>query len=184
MKGPPGSKGLPGPVGEGGEPGVPGPLGPPGIPGAPGAPGSPGLPKHYLGGPVARDVEALKRTIARLDLVINFDFVRSVGQKIFVSFKERGSFSKAVQFCSQEGFELALPQNEEENTILTEVFGEGDEAAWLDVNNSNNLIFTKWGEGQAYTSVQASHCTVLTESGIWRMTRDCFLSAYIVCQTS
>lgn len=117
---------------------------------------------------------------------INFDFVRSVGQKFFVSFKERGSFSNAVQFCSQEGLELALPQNEEENTILTEVFGESGEMAWLDVNNnnSNNLIFTKWGEGHAYTSVQASHCTVLTESGIWRTTHDCFLSAYIVCQTS
>ncbi|XP_028286290.1 mannose-binding protein C-like [Parambassis ranga] len=158
---------MPGPSGNQGTPGLAGPAGPPGIP-------------EYLG-PVAWDIEALKKTMAKLDQAINFDCVRRVGQKYFVSNKERGPFQRAVQFCSQRGLELALPQNEEENRKLTQVFGEADKMAWINVKEPP-LTFTKWGPGQPDGSVLDSGCTVVTEDGSWRATHDCFLNAYIVCQ--
>ncbi|KAI3371091.1 hypothetical protein L3Q82_023733 [Scortum barcoo] len=126
--------------------------------------------------------------------VINYDFVRRVGQKYFVSYKERGSFSTAVDFCSQRGLELALPQNEEENSVLTQVFGDVHKTAWINVNNNKAegnfeadlknrpLTFTKWGEGQPDRSIQDTGCTMLSENGIWRVTRECSLDAYIVFQ--
>lgn len=47
----------------------------------------------------------------------------------------RDSFFTATEFCSQRGLELALPQNEEENRVLTQVFGDVDKTAWINVNN-------------------------------------------------
>uniref|UniRef100_A0A8P4GJH2 C-type lectin domain-containing protein n=1 Tax=Dicentrarchus labrax TaxID=13489 RepID=A0A8P4GJH2_DICLA len=125
---------------------------------------------------------------------INYDFVRRVGQKYFVSYKERDSFSRAVEFCSQQGLDLALPQNEEENIALTQFFGDVYKEAWINVNNKkaegnfeadmNNqpLTFTKWGEGQPDKSIEATGCTMLSENGVWRVTHECFLNAYIICQ--
>ncbi|KAI3370610.1 hypothetical protein L3Q82_007173 [Scortum barcoo] len=89
---------------------------------------------------VLEHVECLE-SVDRLDLysvekLINFDFVRRVGQKYFVSYKQRGSFSTAVDFCSQRGLELALPQNEEENSMLTQVFGDVHKTAWINVNSN------------------------------------------------
>lgn len=59
---------------------------------------------------------------------INYNFVRRVGQKYFVSNKERDYFSRATEFCSQQGLELPLPQNEEESNVLI----------ISDVNNKKN----------------------------------------------
>ncbi|XP_069019189.1 mannose-binding protein C-like [Embiotoca jacksoni] len=141
---------------------------------------------------IGRDVDTLKKSINKLTQVINFDFVRRVGQKYFVSNKERGSFSRAAEFCSQRGLELALPQNEDENSSLTEVFWDDLKTVWINFNNkkaegavdmeTRPLIFTKWGEGQPDQSVQESGCTMLSENSIWRVTDDCFLNAYIICQ--
>uniref|UniRef100_A0A3Q1AXR9 C-type lectin domain-containing protein n=1 Tax=Amphiprion ocellaris TaxID=80972 RepID=A0A3Q1AXR9_AMPOC len=125
---------------------------------------------------------------------INFDFVRKVGQKYFVSNKERGSFSKAEDFCSQRGLELALPQNEEENSMLTQLYGEDDKRAWIGINNKKAegdfkfdmkkrpLTFTKWGQGQPDRSIQETGCTMVTENAVWQVTRECSLYAYIICQ--
>ncbi|KAJ4938325.1 hypothetical protein JOQ06_002945 [Pogonophryne albipinna] len=97
---------------------------------------------------------------------ISYDFVRRVGQKYFVSYKKRDSFSSAVEFCSQQGLELALPQNEEENSKLNQFFGDIHKEAWINVNNNKAegnfltdmknrpLTFTKWGEGQPDKSIQ------------------------------
>ncbi|XP_071348977.1 pulmonary surfactant-associated protein D-like [Trachinotus anak] len=224
LQGPPGLPGPPGPPGLKGEkgiPGLPGSSGRPGLPGSPGLPGrdgSPGFPgqKGDLGfpgvpgrpgepGPRATcgrdttdsscpDLNTLKESLARLELAINYRFVRKVGQKYFVSYKERDSFSTAVEFCSQRGLELALPQNEEENNVLTQVFGDVYKAAWININNkkaegnfeadmkNRPLTFTKWGEGQPDRSIQGTGCTMLSENGIWQVTRECFLNAFIVCQ--
>uniref|UniRef100_A0A673AMR2 C-type lectin domain-containing protein n=1 Tax=Sphaeramia orbicularis TaxID=375764 RepID=A0A673AMR2_9TELE len=119
--------------------------------------------------------------------VIKYDFIRRAGQKYFVSFKERGSLSKAVDFCSQQGLQLALPQNEENNT-LTQMFGEGDKTAWITQGNfavdlkNQPLVFTKWAEGQPDRSVQDTGCTMLTENGFCTVTQECSLQAYIICQ--
>lgn len=125
---------------------------------------------------------------------VNHDFVRRVGQKYFVSNKERGSFSQAIEFCSQQDLELALPRNEEENSALTQLFGEVDKMVWIYVNNkkaeghfetdmkNRRLTFTKWGEGQPNGSVGDTGCTMLSENGVWRVSQDCSLNAYIVCQ--
>ncbi|XP_051238888.1 mannose-binding protein C-like [Dicentrarchus labrax] len=141
-----------------------------------------------------RETEHLKKSFAKLELAINYDFVRRVGQKYFVSYKERHSFSRAVEFCSQQGLDLALPQNEEENIALTQFFGDVNKEAWINVNNKkaegnfeadmNNrpLTFTKWGEGQPDKSIEATGCTMLSENGVWRVTHECFLNAYIICQ--
>ncbi|XP_037834276.1 pulmonary surfactant-associated protein A-like [Kryptolebias marmoratus] len=213
--------GLPGPKGEKGDPGFPGLPGKPGIFGMPGvkgefgADGRPGLPgqKGEYGAPgmtgppgpvimcgrdhigsLKRDVDALMRTAAQLDQAVNFDFVRKVGQKYFVSNKETDSFSKAVEFCSQQGLELALPQSEEENRILTQLIGEADKTAWINVNNkkaegdfrsdlkNQPLTFTKWGEGEPDDSIQGTGCTMVSETGMWRVTQDCSLNTYIICQ--
>uniref|UniRef100_A0A3Q2ZSI3 C-type lectin domain-containing protein n=1 Tax=Kryptolebias marmoratus TaxID=37003 RepID=A0A3Q2ZSI3_KRYMA len=123
-----------------------------------------------------------------------FDFMRKVGQKYFVSNKETDSFSKAVEFCSQQGLELALPQSEEENRILTQLIGEADKTAWINVNNkraegnfrsdmkNQPLTFTKWGEGEPDDSIQGTGCTMVSETGMWRVTQDCSLNAHIICQ--
>ncbi|XP_035811191.1 mannose-binding protein C-like isoform X2 [Amphiprion ocellaris] len=197
-------RGPPGPKGERGEPGPMGPAGPSGLPGKDGLHGligSPGQPgnvedcEQESSNFVSRNVvAALKRTIAKLDLAITFDFVRSVGQKYFVSNKERGSFSKAEDFCSRRGLELALPQNEEENSMLTQLYGEVDKRAWIGVNNKmaggdfefdmkeRPLTFTKWGQGQPDRSIQETGCTMVTENAVWQVTRECSLYAYIICQ--
>ncbi|KAM9351982.1 uncharacterized protein ABDE67_006841 [Symphorus nematophorus] len=204
--------GLPGPKGDQGSPGLPGlqgPRGSPGIQGLPGikgekgdtgfpgmsgAPGFPGPP-----GPVCReddascpDLKTLKERLTKLELAINYNFVRRVGQKFFVSYKERDSFATAVEFCSQQGLELALPQNEEENNILTQFFGDVYKTAWINVNNkkaegdfetdmtNRRLTFTKWGEGQPDKSIQEIGCTMLSENGVWKVTHECFLNAFII----
>ncbi|KAI3371058.1 hypothetical protein L3Q82_023693 [Scortum barcoo] len=136
----------------------------------------------------------LRESLAKLEVAVNFDFVRRVGQKYFVSNKQRGSFSTAVDFCSQRGLELALPQNEEENSVLTQVFGDVHKTAWINVNNNKAegnfeadlknrpLTFTKWGEGQPDRSIQDTGCTMLSENSVWRVTRECSLDAFIICQ--
>uniref|UniRef100_A0A3B3V3T5 C-type lectin domain-containing protein n=1 Tax=Poecilia latipinna TaxID=48699 RepID=A0A3B3V3T5_9TELE len=125
---------------------------------------------------------------------ITYSFVRKVGEKYFVSDKERQRFEKAVEFCSQRGLELALPQSEEENSALTEVFGDAYKTVWINVNkekargnftldaNNRPLTFTKWGAGQPDSSVQDVGCTMVSENGFWEVTKKCFLYAYVVCQ--
>ncbi|XP_026221853.1 pulmonary surfactant-associated protein D-like [Anabas testudineus] len=200
---------LQGPRGERGFPGPPGPTGDPGLPGPPGVQGSHGLygpagprgptgpPGSVLlckGGSISRDVETLQLTIAKLALVISYDFVRRVGQRYFVSYKKEGSFSKAVEFCSQQGLELALPQNEDENSALTQVFDKDVKRAWINVNNNKAegdfqvdmknkpLSFTKWAKGNPDTSIQTTGCTLLLENGMWKVTQECSVNACIVCQ--
>ncbi|XP_030281582.1 pulmonary surfactant-associated protein D-like [Sparus aurata] len=221
--GPEGAPGFPGPKGVRGAPGADGVMGnrgPPGRAGNVGPPGPPGavimcgrgltdiscvslclrpcsrlfLVPHDPFAPARQDVQTSQRSIVKLQFAINYDFVRRVGQKYFVSYKERGSFSRAVDFCSQQGLELALPQNEEENNMLTQVFGEVHKMAWINVNNNKAegkfetdmknrpLTFTKWGAGQPDRSVGDTGCTMLSEHGIWRLTQECSLNAYIVCQ--
>uniref|UniRef100_A0A3B4VPZ2 C-type lectin domain-containing protein n=1 Tax=Seriola dumerili TaxID=41447 RepID=A0A3B4VPZ2_SERDU len=126
-------------------------------------------------------------------ITINYDFVQTVAEKYFVSYKERDSFSRAVEFCSQRGLDLALPQNEEENVALTQFFGDTYKTAWINVNTkkaegnfevdlkNRPLTFTKWGEGQP-DRLQDTGCTVLSENGAWQVTHDCSLNAYIICQ--
>ncbi|MED6266734.1 hypothetical protein CHARACLAT_005071, partial [Characodon lateralis] len=147
-----------------------------------------------LFGSVRRDVERLMKMSAKLDVAISFDFVRKVDQKYFVSNKERGSFLKAVEFCSQQGLELALPQTEEENRILIQLLGEADKIAWININSrkaegnfqsdmkSQPLTFTKWGERQPDQTIQDTGCSMVTENGSWRVTQDCSMNAYIICQ--
>lgn len=210
--GPPGSPGTPGTPGTAGVPGRPG-SGPPGDSGFPGTPGEPGagLPgqKGSLGFPGNRglvglpgvcqdcgskDYTTLTERFSKFELALNYDFVRRVGQKYFVSYKKRDSFSSAVEFCSQQGLELALPQNEEENSKLTQFFGDIHKKAWINVNNNKAegnfltdmknrpLTFTKWGEGQPDKSIQGTGCTMLSESGVWQVTSECSMNAYIICQ--
>uniref|UniRef100_A0A3Q3FLF2 C-type lectin domain-containing protein n=1 Tax=Kryptolebias marmoratus TaxID=37003 RepID=A0A3Q3FLF2_KRYMA len=127
-------------------------------------------------------------------MTIGYPFVRKVHQKYFVSNKERASFEKAVEFCSKRGLELALPESEEENDKLIEVFGDAFKDVWINVNkekaegdftvdmNNRPLTFTKWGEGQPDASIQGTGCTMVSENGIWSVTKECFLYAFIVCQ--
>ncbi|XP_074490045.1 mannose-binding protein C-like isoform X2 [Sebastes fasciatus] len=190
----PGFPGFPGTKGEHGSVGPVGARGAAGLPGLVGPPGSVVMCGRDPVGSVSRDVETLKRITAKLQLAINYDFVRRVGQKYFVSYKERDSFSRAVEFCSQRNLELALPHNEEENNMLTQFFGDDYKTAWINVNNNKAegnfeadmkkrpLTFTKWGEGQPDRSIQGTGCTMLSENGVWRVTPDCFLNAYIICQ--
>ncbi|XP_026221855.1 mannose-binding protein C-like [Anabas testudineus] len=190
-------QGLPGPKGDPGLQGLPGPKGNPGLPGIPGSKGEPGIPGFP--GPegwcsISRDLDTLKVTIAKLELAISYDFVRRVGQRYFVSYKKEGSFSKAVEFCSQQGLELALPQNEDENSALTQVFDKDIKKAWINVHNNKAegnfqvdmknkpLSFTKWAEGQPDTSIQNTGCTLLLENGMWKVTQECSVNACIVCQ--
>ncbi|MEQ2222151.1 hypothetical protein ILYODFUR_023046 [Ilyodon furcidens] len=127
-------------------------------------------------------------------MAINYSFVRKVGQKYFVSNMERNRFEMAVEFCSQRGLELALPQNEEENNALIEVFKDPYTEAWIAVNkkkaegnfaldmNNQTLTFTKWETGQPDTSIQDAGCTMVSEKGFWKVNKECFLNAFIVCQ--
>ncbi|XP_029993071.1 mannose-binding protein C-like [Sphaeramia orbicularis] len=208
IPGPPGPKGdigdpgVPGPYardglpGLPGPPGIPGPPGPPGARGAPGRTGEPGRPATCDAGPsssIMKELETFKTNVAKLERAINYDYVQRVGEKYFVSYKDRGSFSMAVEFCSQRGLELALPQNTEENDRLSHFFGSDDNTVmWININNKKGnfevdmenrpLKFDKWAVGQPDRSVQDTGCTMLTESGFWRVTHDCFQHVYIICQ--
>ena len=129
---------------------------------------------YVLGVPYIPDI----RPVVFFFSAVNHDFVRKVGEKYFMSNKERGSFSRAIEFCSQQDLELALPNNEEENSALTQLFGEVDKMVWIDVNNqkaeghfetdmkNRRLTFTKWGEGQPNGSVGDTGCTMLSENGV------------------
>ncbi|KAM9755067.1 mannose-binding protein C-like isoform 1-T3 [Menidia menidia] len=190
-RGLPGFPGIKGLLGTRGEPGFTGQLGLPGPPGPPG-------PAIFCGpdifGSVFEDVETLQKTVAKLEKAINFNFARKVGQKYFVTNKERGSFWKAVEFCSQPGLELALPQSEEENSKLAQLWDEADEKAWINVNtkkaegnfetNTNNqpLTFTKWGAAQPDETIQETGCSLLSGDGVWRVVQACSMDAYIICQ--
>ncbi|XP_034541411.1 collectin-11-like [Notolabrus celidotus] len=194
VRGPRGRPGRDGVPGIEGRPGLKGDLGASGYPGIPGIPGYPGKCTHDTIASQCQDIEALSESISKLQQAINYDFVLRVGQKYFVSYKERDSFSKAVEFCTQRGLELALPQNEEENNILTQFFGDVYKMAWINVNNKkaegdfvvdmNNrpLTFTKWGDRQPDKSIQDTGCTMLSENGVWSVTQECFLNGFIICQ--
>ncbi|XP_028287226.1 mannose-binding protein-like [Parambassis ranga] len=195
-----GATGMPGERGLSGNPGLPGVKGEQGDEGLVGIPGLPGLPGRQTmcseGSAFGcSDVYAVKKNLANLELAISYDFVRGIGQKYFVSLKKRGSFSKALEFCSQRGLELALPQSEEENSILTEVFEEySDRGVWIGVNNkwaegkfradmkNQPLTFSKWAEGQPDRSIRGTGCTMLKNDGMWRVTDECSSSSYIICQ--
>lgn len=109
-----------------------------------------------------------------------------------MSYKERESFSEAFEFCSGQGLELALPQNQEENRVLTQVFGDVYKAVWINVNNRTGnfgvdmsdrpLTFTNWQGGHPGISSWDWSCTMLVENGVWRVTPECFLNAFVVCQ--
>uniref|UniRef100_A0A3B4VNQ0 C-type lectin domain-containing protein n=2 Tax=Seriola dumerili TaxID=41447 RepID=A0A3B4VNQ0_SERDU len=194
-RGPPGTPGVRGPIGPTGPSGDRGETGRPGMRGMKGPPGPPGPkgstgPVVICGDPfssIHQEAETLKKRHAKLNLAINYGFVRRVGRKYFVSNKERDSFSRADEFCSQRGLDLALPQNEEENNILTQVFGDAYKTAWINVNTkkaegnfevdlkNRPLTFTKWGEGQP-DRLQDTGCTVLSENGAWQVTHDCSLN--------
>uniref|UniRef100_A0A3P8SIF3 C-type lectin domain-containing protein n=1 Tax=Amphiprion percula TaxID=161767 RepID=A0A3P8SIF3_AMPPE len=135
------------------------------LPGPPGPKGDRGEP-----GPKTNVFTCLHKPdlwhVAFFFLAINFDFVRSVGQKHFVSNKERGSFSKAEDFCSQRGLELALPQNEEENSMLTQLY-------------ERPLTFTKWGQGQPDRSIQETGCTMVTENAVCAWQCYCLTGSFI-----
>uniref|UniRef100_A0A3Q1J5D4 C-type lectin domain-containing protein n=1 Tax=Anabas testudineus TaxID=64144 RepID=A0A3Q1J5D4_ANATE len=204
-KGDPGLQGLPGPKGNPGLPGIPGSKGEPGIPGFPGPEGIFGR-RGAVGprGPPGQFWDYGKQMCFKCvsDFLnvffffsaISYDFVRRVGQRYFVSYKKEGSFSKAVEFCSQQGLELALPQNEDENSALTQVFDKDIKKAWINVHNNKAegnfqvdmknkpLSFTKWAEGQPDTSIQNTGCTLLLENGMWKVTQECSVNACIVCQ--
>ncbi|XP_062277238.1 pulmonary surfactant-associated protein D-like [Scomber scombrus] len=195
-----GPAGRAGPIGSPGPTGFPGPAGRPGPTGFTGAPGFPGAtgPAVMCGRDlldfVDKDLDALKKSFSKLELAVTYDFVRKAGQKYFVSNKKKGSFSQAIEFCSQQDLELALPKNEKENSALTHFFGEMDKMVWINVNNKkavghfqtdmkkSALNFTKWGEGQTDTSVRETGCTMLSENGVWRVSNECSLNAYIICQ--
>uniref|UniRef100_UPI0037E908DA collectin-11-like n=1 Tax=Semicossyphus pulcher TaxID=241346 RepID=UPI0037E908DA len=191
--GPPGPPGRTGPSGPPGHPGIRGPSGEPGPPGPPGIIDQPSLVTVLLGS-LTNDIQTLKESTTKLEQAINYDFVQRVGPKYFVSYKERASFSGAIEFCSQQGLELALPQDEKENSILTQFFGVDDRMAWINVNTkkaegnfgvdveNRPLTFTKWGEGQPDKSIQDTGCTMLSENGVWSVTQECSLPAYIICQ--
>ncbi|XP_071402003.1 pulmonary surfactant-associated protein D-like [Centroberyx affinis] len=196
---PGGGEGPPGPPGRPGRPGLPGVDGLQGPPGLPGAPGPQGPSESRQGhtdstGSLNSEFEALKNSIAKLELAVNYDFIRKAGQKYFVSYKERNSFSEAAEFCSQRGLELALPQNEEENNILTQFFGTVYKEAWINVNNNKAegnfetdmknrpLTFTKWGEGQPDKSIGDTGCTKVSDTGAWQVTKECFINAFIICE--
>ncbi|XP_025765078.1 pulmonary surfactant-associated protein D [Oreochromis niloticus] len=204
--GPAGPPGIPGPPGQKGDTGLIGPHGIPGPPGVTGFIGPPGFPgpsgkdsdcRTELFGDIDQDLQTirgLKETITKLELVINYDFARGVDEKYFVSNKERGSFFQAVEFCSQRGLELALPQSDKENRLLTEVFESSPKTVWINVSNrkaegnfgadmkNRPLTFTSWAEGQPDKSIQDPGCTTLSEDGVWRVTSECSMNAYIVCQ--
>ncbi|XP_043981364.1 pulmonary surfactant-associated protein D-like isoform X1 [Gambusia affinis] len=206
--GPPGIDGLPGPTGKTGWDGPPGPAGPPGAPGVsvigPPGPAGPHGPPGKTGpagaqGPpgepgVSCTCPDIQQQLTKLELAVTYSFVRKVGEKYFVSNTEREPFEKAVKFCSQRGLELALPQGEEENNALTEVFSIAYKSVWINVNtkksqgnftldaNNRPLTFAKWGAGQPDASVQDVGCTTVSRNGFWEVTKECFLNAYIVCQ--
>ncbi|XP_027855391.1 pulmonary surfactant-associated protein D-like [Xiphophorus couchianus] len=191
--GPPGAPGVPGVPGvsEMGPPGPAGPHGPPGKTGPAGSQGPPGEPGVSCSCP---DIKAIEQPLTKLQLAITYSFVRKVGEKYFVSYKEREPFEKAVNFCSQRGLELALPQSEEENNALAEVFDDAYQTVWINVNkkkaqgdftldaNDRPLTFAKWGDGQPDASVQDVGCTMVSRNGFWKVTKECFLNAYVVCQ--
>ncbi|KAM9854825.1 mannose-binding protein C-like [Aulostomus maculatus] len=139
-------------------------------------------------------IEALNQAVTKLETSVKYNFVRTAGKKYFVSDKEKGSFFKAVEFCSQQGLELALPQNEEENNLLTQAFDDVDQAAWINVNDKKAkgnfevdmkerpLTFTRWGPGQPDVSVESTGCTMVSEHGHWVVTTECSFNAIIICQ--
>lgn len=88
---------------------------------------------------------------------------------------------------------MALPQNDEENKILTQEFADKCKNVWINVNNkaegnfkadmkNQPLTFTKWEEGQPDKSIQETGCTMLLENGVWRVTPECSFNACIICQ--
>uniref|UniRef100_A0A3B5N218 C-type lectin domain-containing protein n=1 Tax=Xiphophorus couchianus TaxID=32473 RepID=A0A3B5N218_9TELE len=192
LPGPDGKPGLPGPDGK---PGLPGLDGKPGLPGPDGKPGLPGLDgKPGLAGLCGPSVNIAALMAGEAEQYFPLLFVRKVGEKYFVSYKEREPFEKAVNFCSQRGLELALPQSEEENNALAEVFDDAYQTVWINVNkkkaqgdftldaNDRPLTFAKWGDGQPDASVQDVGCTMVSRNGFWKVTKECFLNAYVVCQ--
>ncbi|XP_014835003.1 PREDICTED: mannose-binding protein C-like, partial [Poecilia mexicana] len=190
----PGQRGIKGEKGDYGNAGAPGRPGNRGIDGPPGRPGPVAVCGQEIFGSFRRDIEEQMKITAKLDLAITFDFVRKVGQKYFVSNKERGSFQKAADFCDQRGLELALPQSEEENHMLLQLMGQHEKRAWININmrkaegnfqsdmKNRPLTFTKWGERQPDQSIQDSGCSMAAEDGTWRVTPDCSLDADIICQ--
>ena len=78
--------------------------------------------------------------------------------------------------------------------MLTQFFGDVDKLAWISVNinkaegnfeadmKKQPLTFTKWEAGQPDRSVGDTGCTTLSEHGVWQLTQECSLNAYIICQ--
>uniref|UniRef100_A0A9J8CE66 C-type lectin domain-containing protein n=1 Tax=Cyprinus carpio carpio TaxID=630221 RepID=A0A9J8CE66_CYPCA len=200
-----GKDGAIGPKGEKGDPGV-GAQGPPGKMGPPGPAGAVGLKgqKGSLGpqGTAADinlitklqlDIKKLTDRLSGIEKASRFRIFRNIGGKYYVSDGLTANYNDGLKFCTNAGGRIALPTNEEENTLLMSLhavlgssyimIGTTDnqiEGTFVDMHNQP-LTFTKWMKNEPNDYRGNEDCVAIYTDGEWNDVK-CDSQWHVVCE--
>ncbi|KAG9330471.1 hypothetical protein JZ751_024268 [Albula glossodonta] len=197
LQGPPGKLGPVGPIGLKGDRGEPGPAGKTGLQGPLGPKGDRGAPGPAGPQPEVNLVElqsglqTLKDSFYKLEKVMQFQYVKKVGQKYFVSDKTSGTFDEAVKLCGAVSAAPALPRSPEENQLLSR-FLAGSESAWLSANDRTTegtfvdlqgqpIKFSSWKASEPNNYKGVEDCAIVLPNGTWNDVK-CDSNVIIVCE--
>ncbi|XP_062898402.1 collectin-10-like [Mobula hypostoma] len=204
--GPPGSKGLIGEPGQKGGIGQRGKIGPVGAKGDkgnrgyPGPPGNKGQPGHSCDcGRYRKIVGQMDINIARLNNTMRFvknviADVKETEEKFYLIVKEVKNYNSALVHCKDRGGSLAMPKDEETNSLLAAYVNKtGLSRVFIGVNDlekERQFMYTDstplqnyshWRPGEPNNAFGGEDCVEMVSDGGWNDV-ECHLSIYFVCE--
>ncbi|XP_067888295.1 collectin-10 isoform X3 [Heterodontus francisci] len=207
----PGPKGEQGEMGDSGEPGKTGKLGPPGPKGLIGEAGQNGeVGRRGKIGPIGSkgnfcDCGRYRKIVGQMDINIarlnnTMRFVKNViagiketEEKFYLIMKEEKNYNAALVHCKDRGGSLAMPKDEETNTLiaayvnktgLSRVFiGVNDlekERQFMYTDSTPLLNYSHWRPGEPNNAF-GEDCVEMVSDGGWNDV-ECHLTMYFVCE--
>ncbi|XP_038665713.1 collectin-10-like isoform X2 [Scyliorhinus canicula] len=201
--GPPGSKGLFGEAGQNGEVGrrgKVGPVGSKGDKGNKGYPGPPGLKGSFCDcGRYRKIVGQMDINIARLNNTMSFvknviAGIKETAEKFYLIVKEGKNYNAALVHCKDRGGSLAMPKDEETNTLIAAYVNKtGLSRVFIGVNDLEKerqftytdstplQNYSHWRPGEPNNAFGGEDCVEMVSDGGWNDV-ECHLTMYFVCE--
>ncbi|XP_048385281.1 collectin-10 isoform X2 [Stegostoma tigrinum] len=204
--GPSGPKGLTGEPGQNGEVGRRGKIGPVGLKGDKGNKGYPGPPglKGESGsfcdcGRYRKIVGQMDINIARLNNTMRFvknviAGIKETAEKFYLIVKEGKNYNAALVHCQDRGGTLAMPKDEETNTLIAAYVNKtGLSRVFIGVNDlekERQFMYTDatplqdyshWRPGEPNNAFGGEDCVEIVSDGGWNDV-ECHLTMYFICE--
>ncbi|XP_072427318.1 collectin-10 isoform X2 [Chiloscyllium punctatum] len=204
--GPPGPKGMIGEPGQNGEVGRRGKIGPVGLKGDKGNKGYPGPPglKGESGsfcdcGRYRKIVGQMDINIARLNNTMRFvknviAGIKETAEKFYLIVKEGKNYNAALLHCQDRGGTLAMPKDEETNTLIAAYVNKtGLSRVFIGVNDlekERQFMYTDatplqdyshWRPGEPNNAFGGEDCVEIVSDGGWNDV-ECHITMYFICE--